>query len=210
MDKLRCSVSLCVELKDAFTDKVIDGRECYVCVNGKPADVRKEGRYFIFLNMDMEKAEVEVKAPLYETCRYSVPPGKKRIVVPLYPNAQYPLPEGYERRLLQSAPGEEIRVIKEEQVYFLAKDYSGGEWLGVTLPETLCVEGMYFRIQKRNEEGFEDFQIMEKQGDSRYRIDHELSESYGRGSKISMLYCVRADEDGNAVIIVKKKPEEKE
>ena len=222
-DSIKRKIDLCIEFRDAFTNKTVGTDDIRVWVNGCVPVAKKEQRYYIFQGLQTEQIEVYIKSKLYEDRYCRIVPGEyerdRRIIsipggiftyicgipmlfIELYPNEKYMVPTGYVRREYRTAPFEEIRVIKNEGSNFLlAEDYDSGKWIRLMVSGARDIEGGWFRIQEGDDS--EDFMLLEKEGGNRYQIEKELVTRYKKGSRIYELYCVRADEKGRAFVIVK-------
>lgn len=226
MDIIKKKISFCIELKDAFTNRSIEAEDIYVHVNGKPPAIRKERRYYIFQDIQTDTIEVNIISNLYENrhCVISLTGyhdedlsvyakrggvhnlfGIPFILIVLYPDERYALPIGYERIEYEGKPWEEIRVIKDKKsAFLLAADYHGGKTIQILMSEKRNPEGMCLRIESKNGEEYEDFNLLEQKNTFQYIMDKSLKREYKKGSKIYELYCTMANEKGRAVLIVKE------
>lgn len=224
-DIIARKISFCIELRDAFTNKRIESENINVYVRGYAAAVKKEQKYYVFLDIREDMAEVCIESPVYERKNcviffreydkkqsigdiqdvvVSDMSGIRLFLITLYPNERYVLPSGYERIVLDGRPQEELRVIRDEtEGFLLAADYQGGRILQMMMPDKVCVEGIKLRIMEKEGECYEDFTVLEKKGFFQYTIDAPLTGQYLKGSRIFELYCVRADEEGKASVIVR-------
>lgn len=223
-DSITRKIALCVELKDAFTNKAVGTEDIRVCVNGSMPMLKKERRYYIFQGIQPEQIEVCVKAEYYEdrNCQivtadydndkkivgipggiFSFCCGIPMLTIHLYPNEKYKVPEGYVRKEYCVEPFQEIRVLKNTGGnLLLAENYDGGEWLPVMFSESEDVEGKWFRILEADKS--EDFLLLEKDDENGYRLETELMHPYQKGCRIYELYCVRANARGRALAIFKE------
>lgn len=227
MDVIQRKMSFCIELRDAFTNKVIEAEDMRLCVNGVFPMARKEKKYYIFENLPTDIIMVDIISIFYERRRVEIaisgdgakkapvhfPGGYIRIVfgiplisIMLYPNERYNLPADYERQVFDARPFEEIRIKKDEnKVFSLKEDYQGGVVFSVLFPQEKILEGTWFRIESRDGEEYEDFIVLEQKGAVQYVMDRTLHKQYEKGSKIYELYCTIADEKGRAIVVVKNK-----
>lgn len=211
-----------MECIDAFTNKVIEGTDISVTVNGCPPVVRKEKKYYLFQGIETENVIVDITSTLYEKrrwhmcldgmassekqfdCRVHIAFGIPVISIVLYPGEDYVLPSGYVRKVCERKPLEEVRVIKNRETkFFLAEDYQGGDRIKLFMSGRQETERGYLRIESRHGGGYEDFAILEKRDSLLYVMDRTLQGQYEKGSKLYELYCARADEKGKAAVIVK-------
>lgn len=211
-----------MECIDAFTNKVIEGEDISVTVNGCSPVVTKEKKYHLFQHVGLDIVKVDIISPFYEKrscqlqlnsmassekqpdCRVHAAFGIPVLSIVLYPGEGYVLPSGYARRVCEGKPLEEIRVVKNrENVFFLAEDYQGGDRIRLYMPGRKETERGYLRIESRQGEEYEDFAILEQRDSLLYVMDRELQAQYEKGSKLYELYCARADRNGKAAVIIK-------
>lgn len=217
-----------MECTDAFTNKVIEAEDISVMVNGCLPTVRKEKKYYLFQNVRMDVVKVDIISPLYEkrSCELQLGGmdsvenlpgywlhtafGIPVLSIVLYPGEEYILPSGYVRRECEGKPLEEIRVVKNrETAFFLAEDYRGGDRIKLLMSGRQETDRGYLRIESRHGGEYEDFAILERGDGLLYGMDRELKGKYEKGSKLYELYCVMADEEGKAEVIVKNLDPEK-
>ncbi|MDE5862718.1 MAG: hypothetical protein K2H34_00035, partial [Lachnospiraceae bacterium] len=179
-DSIKRKIDLCIEFRDAFTNKTVGTDDVRVWVNGCMPISRKEQRYYIFQDLQTEQMEVYIKSRFYEDRHCQIAPdaeGDGKIIsisggmftyisgilmlsINLYPNKKYVIPTDYVRREYRTAPFEEIRVIKNAGSHFLlAEDYDGGEWIQLMVPGERNIEGVWLRIQEGDNS--EDFMLLE-------------------------------------------------
>lgn len=224
MEIMKRKIGFGVELRDAFTNQIIESKEIKVYANGSLPWLQKEDRYYLFEENAWDTIEITVQSEVYEKKQCSILPQEYKeekeilqipdgmvywtsgicmIVIVLYPNEAYVLPEGYCRRKVTGKPFEEIRIIRNrEEASFLLEDYQRGNILCMSKNEG--VPGSCFRISRPAGESFEDFYVIGKENEFTYIIGQELQREYPRGSKIYGLYCTRADDTGEASVIVNK------
>ena len=226
MDIIKNKMSLCIELKDAFTNQSIEAEDIHVQVNGYLPSIRKERRYYIFQDMQTDIIEVDIMSKIYEHRHCVIQLVKHRngnlpvyvqegsirnlfgiplLSIVLYPNERYVLPVGYKRIEYRGKPWEEVRVIKDRKcAYLLAANYHGGEIIQLLMHGRQNPESMYLRIENKDAKGYEDFNLLEQRDTFQYVMYKSLEREYERGSKVYELYCTIANEKGIAVVIVKE------
>ncbi len=225
-DQIVRKAAFCIELRDAFTNKIIESRDVSVYAKGYPKAVKKEDKYYLFWGTGNRQAEISIQSLFYEEkqCVISLEDekGKKEgecmgewrveeacgiplFLITLYPNEAYALPAGYERVIVEGEPLEEIRVIKDkENMFLLADDYRMGEIIQILMKAGEMIENLPLRIVEKEGEEYEDFVITGHKENFQYFMGRALKGRYSKGSKIYELYCAKADKDGKAVMIMKK------
>ncbi|MDE6759709.1 MAG: hypothetical protein K2J90_03400 [Lachnospiraceae bacterium] len=212
-----------IELRDAFTNGMIESEDASVYAKGYHRAVKKD-KYHVFLGEEKERIELSIQSVLYEEkqCVVSLGDEKEKreeclgewkveeiagiplILITLHPNEMYMLPDGYERIAVEGKPLEEIRVIRDkENMFLLADDYEKGEIIRILMEAGKNVRYHPFRIVEKDGEGYEDFVITEKREAFQYVMEKPLKGRYCKGSRIYELYCVKADKEGKAVAIKK-------
>lgn len=227
-DIIKKQAGLCLELRDAFSGKVIGPGRTQVKINGKAPVEQKDMRFFIFQNVEeagiwivvqsagfkmlsctISWEEYQEKKAIFrsEASGYLQMPngfwyqeaGIMLLSLWLYPERDYVLPRGYVCEYAEREPNEEIRIIKNPNApVFLMEDYAGGN--------SLCMrakEEAFGRIWRIGEPGgeYEDFTVTGMLGENRVRIEPKLCRTYIRGSRIYELYCTKTDEAGNVMLI---------
>ena len=214
-----------IELRDAFTNRIIESEDIRVYARGYPEAVKKDGKYYVFWGIENERVEVSIQSLFYEEkqCVVSFEEGTEirkeeclgewrveevsgipLVLIPLYPNEMYTLPDGYERITAAGKPFKEIRVIKDkENVFLLAADYEAGENIQILMTTGKAVRNLPFRIVEKNSGQYEDFVITRRKEAFEYVMEHPLKGRYSKGSKIYELYCARTDQEGKAIVITK-------
>lgn len=220
---------ICVELRDALTNRAVAG--AIVKINKRGPTAVKEGRFHVFCEDGAggllitawadayKQTELYIAAEEYteskaggeeplnkENCKrlsggfmYGYS-GMCIISLFMYPGKDYSLPEGYVREITECGPGAEVRVVMDASLpLFLAEAYSGGGF--VALRDGPDMLGRTYRVGEVSGE-YEDFTVT---GTDRgaARIDSCLSGSYARGSRIYRLYCAMADASGKAELVYK-------
>lgn len=200
----------CIEARDAFTNQPVVSEEVKIFVNGRAPVLKKEDRYYIFNLVEDDILKVQVESFSYEkkSCAISFSQSVKEIqVMPdgmvypfcgtflflilLYPGESDRLPKGYHETEISGNSKEEIRVIKnKEKWYYLAKDYKGGDWIEMYMPEEGDMRGRYFRIEGKEGMPDEDFVVIEEKDGFSYRMKEALRGSYPKGSRIYELFRV--------------------
>lgn len=224
-DRIVKKAAFCIELKDAFTNKMIESEDVTIYAKGYPRAVKKENKYHVFWGEPAERIEISIKSLLYEEKHCVVYPGEEKgekeecleewktekifgipmIQLTLYPNETYILPDGYERIMVKGKPLEEVRMIKDkENMFLLAADYEAGENIRILMTTGKAVRNLPFRIVEKDSGQYEDFVIIRKKEAFEYVMEHPLKGRYSKGSKIYELYCAWADKEGKAVMIVKR------
>ncbi|MCM1157414.1 MAG: hypothetical protein NC300_04185 [Bacteroidales bacterium] len=219
-------INVCVELKDALTNRRLEQGELLIRINGFSPLAKKEDGYYVFPEIKEEELEIKAAgigyaerscrlslADFWETKKVTVLPGLLLdnragfllISVRLCPDERYILPAGYKRIMLTGEPMEEIPIIGNgENPYLLAADYQGGEIMEILFPERIEAAGMQLRISEKDGRRQEDFTIVEAGKPFQYRISGKLEGNYSRGSRIYEWYSVQADEQGKAYAVVKE------
>lgn len=210
-------INLCVEVLDAFTNKRLRDKSVKLTVNGHSPVMLKEEKYYIFQMEQTAAIEVYIKSEFYETKSFLFHIGQIRekevvnllpdgwltymfqtfiLTVLLVPGEQMPLEKGQFRKNFFGEPHKSIPVVKnQKRFYLLAEDYQGGNKISCLIPE--LEPGRCFQIEDKN--GKEEFLIIGREKKWDCILASSLQKSYLKGSKISEIYYVKADNDGKAV-----------
>ncbi len=224
-DIIKHSMGLCLELRDAFSGRTVEPSRARVLINGKMPAWKKDGRFFIFQGLGLEEELwVTIRAAAYEPADRKIlcedvfsqkssyfrladgfcytEAGIRMLCLWLFPGRDYELPNGYVRQCVKAEPEEEVRIVKDpDSPAFLTEDYTGGRFLCISAGEESL--GRSFRIGGLDEI-YEDFTVAGRPGGQQICMEAELSRNYPRGSRVFELYCIRADEEGQALAICKK------
>lgn len=227
MDIMKNGADVIIELRDALTNQIVEANGAHVQVNGCLPFLVKEKRFFVFRRITTNICRVSVHTDGYEERSCTVDNGLLNkiaaagegsgICIPggclygesgvclislfLYPGTDYPLPAGFVRQELSAEPGEEVRCVKDPaQAMFLEADYVGG--LSMYLEPFTELAGQRLRIWGA-EGTWEDFAVIGRTGGKELLLEKALDAPYKKGSRISLLYCAVADENGKAPVIVR-------
>ncbi len=230
-DLIRNRVDLCVELVDAFTNRIVGPVEAQVQINGRPPAMKKDERFFIFQKIEGDNIEITVQAEAYESIDCSISYGELQerakgvlqgqagyagftgvflhmesgigvILLRLHPGEDYVLPVGFVRKQIEGAPGEEICVVKNPNApMFLMEDYEGGRLLSIKAEDGMA--GRRYHIEGKN--GLqEEFTVTGQWGENQVMAETELHGRYEKGSRLHELYCAKADEEGKATVVCRE------
>ncbi len=228
-DFIAKKAGICVELRDAITNRAVAG--AIVKINKRGPAAVKEGRFHVFCEDGPVGLLITARADAYKQTELYIAPeeytesiaggegplkeenfkrlsggfmyrysGMCIISVFMYPGKDYSLPEGYVREKTECGPGAEARVVMDaSSPLFLAEAYSGGSL--VALRDGPDMLGRTYRIGEVSGE-YEDFTVTGTDGGAA-RIDSCLSGSYARGSRVYRIYRVMADASGMAELVYK-------
>lgn len=228
-DIIRSGANLCLEFRDALTNRMIEAervevwfeREHISFISNK---LLKKHRFLLLWGIEQGWMEIVARAESYEEKRCKVFIGKDGVqkedgvtiadyvytdagmpvlALCLYPAAHYPLPEDYSRKCIQGEPSRLIRTeIDAGHPLVLMEDYQGGEIIRFHAGEKV-VGGLY-RIKGRDGQ-FEDFVAVVWREKAQKILGAGLSGHYPRGSRLYFLYETVAGESGDAVVICRER-----
>lgn len=229
-DIIKNHAGLCLELRDAWSGQVIEACRAQIRINGKAPDQQKDMRFFLFQTIEETDIQIVVQSvgfqslhctvswEEYQEKRFAFQTGVSEFLqMPegfwyqeagivllslwLLPGRDYVLPGGYAFRYVNGESEKEIRVLKNMYApVFLMEDYTGGHELCMRAGEEAF--GRVWRIGEPDGE-YEDFTVTGIAGKTKVCIEPELCRTYVRGSRIYELFCTRADEEGNVMLIEK-------
>lgn len=216
MEIIRKKVSLCIELRDALTNRSVAGQKVSITVNGYRPIAHKEKKYYIFQIQQCSALEVCITSENYEPkdLMLSIDGAKEGKVIDLYPDGwllhifhtpvltillppgrAYPLMEGQIWKEFMGQSQEIISVVKNPKHYFLLQeDYVEGDRIVFSIPgQEKC---MFLQIEDADQK--ENFLVIERDEQGHCQLAAPLQRQYSKGSRIYEIYYVKADAEGKA------------
>lgn len=211
-DNWKNRVSLVIMLIDDMTDKVITDA-ARVWIEGRPACVRKSEGYYVFTNLDGERALVHIRLGMYEgkTVETELPgEGEPYVMrkVRMTPGRGCRLSPEVCRVEGRAEPGSRILLFcrQREKGLKLLYDYGGRSQRHISIyhPADMQLEGKLLRIVGKNSSQWENFRILSREGD-KYLLEEPLKRGYKKmETTIYPVYEAQADDKGSFFLPVRK------
>lgn len=205
-------LSKAVLFRDAFTGKPVSSGIRIRSLSGGRTE-KKGGGYFLFLDVDSPKFEIEAESPIYQRRRVCLMAdhGEKVEEIFMYPSPAYPLRAGNTVVRGQTVPGSVLRFYIEDErgCCRLINDYKKGEgeisfYLKGGISSTL------WHIQEKQKKAGEYFSVKHvDDGSEIYVLGQPLKAAYRK--KDTVIYTAQetiADENGEFYLLLAGLPGE--
>lgn len=213
LHETKIHLSKAVLVKDAFTGEPISSALRLRSLSGGRVERKSEG-YFLFLDVESSKFEIEAESPIYQCRRFCLTSDAGREVeeVLMYPSPSYPLRSGYTAVRGKLAPGSILRFYVEDEVQScrLINDYKKGE-AEISLYLKGRAKSVLWHIQEKQKKTGEYFHLKNlNEGTEIYCLGQPLACAYRK--KDTVIYPAQetaADEHGEFYLLLRELPEEK-
>ena len=205
-EHVRITVSLAVQVIDDFINRPMEENLLSIGIEGAKKPIRKKGGYYIFVNLQMDKAKLSIRSAQFQDYEEMIDltqlnPLEPVVKVRLKPNKFYSMPRGTTCVEGVTKPGCKIMAWCPEMTGYLKlmQDYgkSKDRIIQIFNPSQTDIEEKSFLIKEDTKSEVFFIQRVIDNKEETYLLKKSLNESYGKiAAKIYPVLLLETDAEG--------------